>query len=56
MAGKTKKGKKMFKGPGWKIKSSSGLRFSGTLREVLHVGKGKMVAIFYMRKRKTAKA
>jgi len=45
----------MHKGPGWTIQSGSELVFTGTLREVLHVGKGKMIAIFYMRRRKTAK-
>jgi len=56
MAEKTKKGMKMFKGPGWTIESPSQFKFTGTLRDVLHVRKGKMIAIFYMRKRKTAKA
>ncbi len=52
MAAKTKKGDKMYKGAGWKLVSPSGAEFTGTLREVLHVWKGKRVAVFYMRKRK----
>jgi hypothetical protein len=51
MAKKDKKGDKMRKGPGWKLKSSAGT-FTATLREVLHTGKGERVAIFYVRKRK----
>jgi hypothetical protein len=55
VAGKNKKGKKMHKGPGWTITSPSKAEFTGRLGAVLHVGKGKRVAIFYMRKKKTGK-
>jgi len=52
MADKTKKGKKMHTGPGWKI-TRGNLEFSGTLATVLHrAGKGKMVAIFLHAKTK----
>ena len=42
----------MRKGPTWKLISPGGAEFTGTLREVLHVWRGKRVAVFYMRKRK----
>ena len=50
-----KPGENMFLGSGWTLVSPGKLRFKARLREVLHTGKGKRVAIFYVEKRKSPK-
>jgi hypothetical protein len=52
MTKKDKQGKKMRLGPGWKL-TRKGQKFTGTLRANIHIGEGKMIAIFAMRARKT---
>jgi hypothetical protein len=54
MAAKTKPGKKMRRGGGWNIEHGK-LKFTGTLIKNIYTGPGKMVSIFSMRKRETAK-
>jgi hypothetical protein len=44
---------KMRLGPGWTLKHKSGKELPATLRANIHISKGKVLAIFAVRKHKT---
>jgi hypothetical protein len=44
---------KMRLGPGWKLKPKKGEELTATLRANIHISKGKVLAVFAVRKHKT---